>query len=193
MISAPKLANAFALSTALLAVSAVLASSQLAFAQGLNVNPSPVTHSSGPILAASGETVLVCAANNQPAPAPAPAPAALSTDATTAPLNVTLQILNGVTGAILSQAQLAVPPLGSTATPPDPCVNYVVPAATFAPSSNLFIVRVLLNPQPLPPGLCRAHALSVSLQVFTPDPSGSPTNIRTIAFEPPDPCIRLLP
>lgn len=195
MIPAQKFIKAFAGATALLAVFATIGSSQPVFAQGPNLTAPPLFRSSGPLLAVPGETVLVCAANNQLAsllpPTTPPATAALQSSAAVTSLNVTLQILNGVTGAILAQAQLAVPPLGSTTTPPDPCLNFTVPAATFAPSTNLFVVRVALNPQPLPPGICAAHALSVSLQIFTHDNSGNPTNIRTISFEPPDPCILL--
>lgn len=202
MIPAHKIVKALAGVTALLAISATMNSSQPAFAQGPDLAAAPPTfHSSGPILAGGGETVLVCAANNQLfgllPPTPPPTSAAVTNAASVTPLEVTLQILNGVTGAILAQSQVTLPPLGSTATPPDPCVTYVVPPATLAPSINLFVVRVALNPQPLPPGLCangsHGNILSVSLQVYTPDNSGSPTNIRAISFLPPDPCVRPLP
>jgi hypothetical protein len=191
MIPAQKIVKALSGATALLAVSAMMGSSQPAFAQGPSPAAHPLMRSSGPVLAATGETVLLCAANNQLAsllPPTPPAPAALTSAAAVTPLNVTLQILNGVTGAVLAQAQLALSPLGSTETPPDPCVNFSVAPSTVALPASLFVARVLLNPQPLPPGICAAHALAVSLQVFTPDGSGNPTNIRTISFLPPDPC-----
>ena len=193
MIPAQKIVKAFLGSTTLLTL-ATVSYARPASAQGPTSAPAPIIHSSGPILAAGGETVLVCAANNQLAsllpPSSPPATAAAVPAASVSSLNVTLQIVNGITGAILTQSQVTIPPLGSTETPPDPCVNYVVPAATFAPTTNLFVVRIELNPQPLPPGICRA--LSASVQVFTPDSNGNPTNIRTIAFEPPDPCFRPL-
>lgn len=191
MLAAHRTFKQLAGAAALLAVSATIGSSQQVFAQGPSFTP--VMRSSGPILAAAGERILVCAANNQLAtllpPTPASPTAAAVPAASVTPLTVTLQIINGVTGVVLTQAQLTVPPLGSTFTPPDPCISYLVPAATFAPTQNLFVVRVLLNPQPLPPGICAAHTLSVSLQLYTPDVNGNPTNIRAIAFEPPDPCI----
>lgn len=194
MFAAHKTLKGLAGGAALLAVSATVGSLQQAFAQGPAL--APVMRSSGPILAAGGETILLCAANNQLAgvlpPSPTAAAEVTSAEAVTS-LNVTLQIVNGINGAILAQSQVTLQPLGSSAAPPDPCVNYVVPAATFAPSADLFVARILLNPQPLPPGICRAHALSVSLQVYTPGSNGSPTNIRAIAFTPPDPCHRPIP
>lgn len=190
-----KIVNAFAGATALLVFATTIGFSPQASAQLPGSAPSAMFRSSGPILAAGGETILVCAANNQLASLLPPAPAAataVTNPAAVTPLSVTLQVVNGVTGAVLAQTQTTLPPLGSTDTPPDPCVNYVVPAATFAPSNSLFLARVFLNPQPLPPGICAVgnHVLSVSLQVFTPDINGSPTNIRALSFEPPDPCIR---
>lgn len=195
MIPAHKIVKAFSAATALLAVSATIGSSQQTFAQGPAATPAPVMRSSGPILTAPNETVLVCAANNQLAsllPPPPPATAALlpAGPGGATPLNVTLQILNGITGAVLAQSQITLPPLGSTFEPPDPCLHFSVAPSTVALNASLFVVRVLLNPQPLPPGICAAHALSVSLQVFTSDPNGNPTNIRTISFLPPDPCSR---
>ncbi len=191
MIPAQKI-TALSYATALLAVSATIGSSHRAFAQDHTFTPHPVMRSSGPILTAPGETVLVCAANNQLASLlpPSPTTAAVTPSPAVTPLNVTLQIVNGVTGAVLAQSEITLPPLGSTEAPPDPCLKFSVAPATVAVSANLFVVRVLLNPQPLPPGICAAHALSVSLQVFTPDTDGNPINIRAISFEPPDPCIR---
>ncbi len=191
MIPASKNLKTLSYATALLTVSA-MSSSHRAFAQNQTFTPHPVMHSSGPILTAPGETVLVCAANNQLASLlpPPPPTAAVIPSATVTSLDVTLQIVNGVTGAVLAQSQITLPPLGSTEAPPDPCLKFSVAPATVAVSANLFVVRVFLNPQPLPPGICAAHALSVSLQVFTPDTAGNPTNIRAISFLPPDPCIR---
>ncbi len=188
MTRAQKIVKALSAATALLACAA-MSSSQRAFAQDPDPSPHTVLSSSGPILAATGETVLVCAANNQlESLLPPPGPAALTSGAAVTSLKVTLQILNGITGTILAQSQIALPPLGSTAEPPDPCVSFSVAPASFAPAATLFVVRVALNPQPLPPGICAAHALSVSLQVFRPDSSGNPTHIRSISFLPPDPC-----
>lgn len=189
-IRAPKLLKLPTAAAALVAVCATIGLSQQLLAQDYIFNPSPIVHSSGPILAASGERILLCAANNYPVAAPAPTTtAAISSNTSSASLNVALQVLNGITGAVLAQTQVAVPPLGSTATPPDPCLSFTVASATLAASPlNLFVVRVALNPQPLPPGLCAY--LGISLQVFTPEVSGSPSNIRAINFEPPDPCSR---
>lgn len=171
----------------LLAISATMGPSQRALAQ----TDHPVrilTRSSAPVLAAGGEKLLFCAANNLPAATVAPAATTAATSSPT--LNVTLEIVNGVTGAVLAQNQIALAPLGSLQLPPDPCVSFTVAPATFAPSTGLFVARIELNPQPLPPGLCRANPLSISLQAFTPTAGGVPTNVRTLTFEPPDPCVR---
>jgi hypothetical protein len=62
-------------------------------------------------------------------------------------------------------------------TPPDPCLVY-------SPStSSLFIGRIALNPQPLPPGIV------ASLQIFT-GAASAPSNFRIVGFEPPDPCFQ---
>ncbi|MHB1938858.1 MAG: hypothetical protein ACYCOR_20090 [Acidobacteriaceae bacterium] len=184
---AQKIVQGIAGTTVLLAVWAATCPSQRALAQ----DPDNIVRAStGPILAASGENLLLCAANNLPAPAVLPTTATIApADKTSPPFYVTLKILNGVTGAVLSQTELALPPLGSTEEPPDPCLTFTVAPSTFAPSTNLFVARVELNPQPLPPGLCRPSTLTVSMQIFTPDTNGNPTNIRAISFEPPDPCL----
>ena len=189
MIRTKKIVNASSAAAALLAVSALLSLPQPAVAQS-DFIPS-IVHSSGPILAAGGETILLCAANNLSAPPPTSVTTAPSLTTTGATINVTLQILNGVTGAVLAERLVALAPLGSTELPPDPCITFVVASTSLAAAPlNLFVVRVALNPQPLPPGLCAANSLTTSLQIFTPDTNGNPTAIRTISFEPPDPCLR---
>lgn len=188
MIPAQNIVKALSGVAALLAVCALTGSSKRSFAQG---PAAPVlTRSSGPILAGGGEIILLCAANNQPtATTTAPATAALTSPPAGTVMNATLEVLNGITGAILAQRQVSLPPLGSNFTPPDPCLAFSVPPPSLVPSTNLFVIRVALNPQPLPPGICARHTFSVALQVYTPDSSGNPSNIRSISFEPPDPCI----
>lgn len=161
-----------------------------------------------PFLASTGEQVLLCAANvtgltatTAPSPTAAVAPPGAGVS-----LSVTLSVLNGVTGAVLRSAQVMLPPLGSTTTPPDPCLQVAPSPTVFAPVSSSFIGIVALNPQPLPPGLCRqfppeptlgrfppspcAKMLTMSLQIYTLDANGNPTNVRVIRFEPPDPCLQ---
>jgi hypothetical protein len=118
-----------------------------------------------------------------------------SPDAGTAgiPLTVTMQILSATTGTLITERQVTLPPLGSTETPPDPCLTWTVGAATFALTTNLFVVRIALNPQPLPPGLCAPRTLAVTVQVLTLDSSGAPSGVRLVSFEPPDPCEAFAP
>ena len=148
-----------------------------------------LSRSSAPLLAVGGEKLLLCAVNTLPAVQTSPTSVSAIPAATTSTLTVTLQLLNGVTGAVVAQNQVALPPLGAF-EPPDPCIAFTVAPATFAPSTGIFVARIELNPQPLPPGRCRVNSLTASLQAFTPDANGNPTNIRTIVFTPPDPCIR---
>jgi hypothetical protein len=174
--------------SALLIILATLGQSQRALAQ----TDHPVrtlSSSSAPLLAAGGEKLLFCAANNLPAVQTSPTSASATSTTPSTTLTVTLQILNGVTGAVVAQNQVALPPLG-TFEPPDPCIAFTVAPAAFAPSTSLFVARILLNPQPLPPGRCRADSLTASLQAFTSDATGNPTDIRTLVFTPPDPCTR---
>jgi hypothetical protein len=96
--------------------------------------------------------------------------------------------------------QLTLPTLGSAepppasvsfaVEPPDPCVTFT------APTSSLFIGRITLNPQPLPPGIVAPDlnpqplppGIAASLQIFTGSMS-APSNIRIVGFSlPPDPC-----
>jgi hypothetical protein len=157
-----------------------------------------------PFLAGPGEQVLLCAANitGLTVSTTPSSPTAADPPGGGVSLSVTLSLLNGVTGAVLLSEQVMLPPLGSTAYPPSPCLQ-VAPAPTvFAPVSNSFIGVVMLNPQPLPPGLCAApilgqyppnpcgKVLTTSLQIYTPDPNGNPTNVRSISFEPPNPCFQ---
>jgi hypothetical protein len=186
MIRVQTILKALAGAAALLAIPAAMGPSQRALAQP---PARTLTRSSAPLLAVGGEKLLLCAVNNLSAASTSPTSVSATTPAAPTTLTVTLQILNGVTGAVVAQNQVALPPLGAPA-PPDPCVNFAVVPATFAPSTGIFVARIELNPQPLPPGICRANPLTASLQVFTLDASGNPTNIRTIAFAPPDPCIR---
>lgn len=144
-----------------------------------------------PFVAAGGEHILVCAANLSPAsPAPTVTAATSSTSAGSNP-TVILEILNGVTGALLSQKQIALPPVG-TPEPPDPCLEYAVTpptvtSTTFSSITNLFIGRLEYPPEPTfaapLPGI-----IATSLTIFTPDSNGNPTNVRVISFYPPDPC-----
>jgi hypothetical protein len=186
MIRVQTILKALAGATALLAIPATMGPSQRALAQP---PARSLTRSSAPLLAVGGEKLLLCAANTLPAVQTSPTSVSATLAATTSTITVTLQILNGVTGAVVAQNQVALPPLGAPA-PPDPCITFIVAPATFAPSASVFVARIELNPQPLPPGICRANPLTASLQVFTLDASGNPNNIRTVAFEPPDPCIR---
>jgi len=100
------------------------------------------------------------------------------------PGTLTLQILDAGTGAEKAKKQIGLPV--TTALPPDPCLEYVIPAAVTtsvigfevgaaAASPPVYIGVVSLNPQPLPPA-----AVISSLEVFTPGPNGIPTNIRHI-------------
>jgi hypothetical protein len=188
MIPVQTILKALAGASALLVIPAALCLSPRALAQ----TDHPVrtlTSSSAPLLAVGGEKLLFCAANNLPAVQTPPPSVAAASPAANTTLTVTLQILNGVTGAVVAQKQVALPPLGAF-EPPDPCITFDVAPASFTPSTSLFVARILLNPQPLPPGRCRADSLTASLQVFTPDATGNPTDIRTLAFTPPDPCSR---
>jgi hypothetical protein len=186
MIRMQTILKALAGAAALLAVSATMGPSQCALAQPpVRI----VARSSAPLLAVGGERLLLCAANNLPAVQTSPTSVSAAATAAPTTLTVTLQILNAVTGAVLAQNQVTLPPLG-TFEPPDPCINFAIAPAAFAPSTSLFVARIELNPQPLPPGICRANSLTASLQAFTLDATGNPANIRTIAFAPPDPCIR---
>lgn len=73
MIPAQSILKSMSGAAALFAVSALMASSPRASAQGPNPTTPTLVRSSGPILAARGETILLCAANNQGASiAPAP-------------------------------------------------------------------------------------------------------------------------
>ena len=136
---------------------------------------------SAPAFAAGGETLLLCAASAGGG-------------------HVTAEILDGTTGAIVITKQLTLPTFGSVKppsvsatvdTPPDPCLVYT-PSA-----SALFIGRIALNPQPLPPGIVAPDlnpqplppGIVASLQIFTGTLT-APANVRIVGFEPPDPCFQ---
>jgi len=188
MLRVQTILKALAGAAVLLAIPASMGPSRRALAQTDHPVPTLIS-SSAPFLAVGGEKLLLCAANNLPAVQTSPTSVSATATAATTTLTVTLQILNGVTGAVVAQNKVALPPLGAF-EPPDPCINFAVAPAAFAPSTSLFVARIQLNPQPLPPAKCRANPLTASLQVFTPDATGNLTNIRTIAFAPPDPCVR---
>jgi hypothetical protein len=111
------------------------------------------------------------------------------------PGSVHLEILDGVTGAVLNQGTVVVPPGPSTAHPPNPCVQWTVPTtATFPGGPGELLIGVALvnlvpgctvcvNPQPLPPG-----GVVASLSVFMSEANGMPTAIRSVPLHPPQPC-----
>ncbi|MGA2963563.1 MAG: hypothetical protein ABSD96_17950 [Candidatus Korobacteraceae bacterium] len=138
-----------------------------------------VVRLTAPAFAAENETLLVCAASAGGG-------------------HVTADILDGFSGKVLMTQQLTLPTLGSAEppsvsvtvdTPPDPCLTFT------APTSSLFIGRIALNPQPLPPGIVAPDlnpqplppGIVASLQIFTGSMS-APSNLRIVGFEPPDPC-----
>lgn len=59
-------------------------------------------------------------------------------------VNTTLQIVNGLTGAVLAEKRVWLPSLGSTFEPPDRCLTFTAPA-TFSLATNLFVVRVAVT------------------------------------------------
>ncbi len=172
----------------LLSISAFALVSIVGQAKAQSVGGIGEIFTTGPFLTATGEHVLLCAANITGLTAPtAPSPTAGDPPAGDVTLSVTLSILNGVTGAVVSSTQVVLPPLGST-EPPDPCLHFAVPPGAFAPVSNLFIGAIALNPQPLPPRILPRRILRTSLQIYTPDANGNPTNVRVLSFFPPSPC-----
>lgn len=159
----------------------------------------PIRSISDPLLAQPGEHLLLCVANL----AQSVTPVTTTTNPPTsvpAVLTATLQVLNGVSRAILAQSQITLPPLGSATEPPDPCLEFAVPAtptaATPGPLQQLFIAVVRVSPQPLPPSSGGGVAMPLipvsledllsSIQVFTPGPANVPTNIRTIPMHAPN-------
>jgi hypothetical protein len=134
-----------------------------------------------PLAAGGGENLLLCAANVNPARS----------------VNVELAIQNAFTGEVVAQRQLLLAPLGSQSLaaaeePPDPCLRFVVPvsppATNFAAPLALYLGRVALNPQPLPPGIYSPYDLTASLQVYALDADGNPSGFRMAPLLPPDPC-----
>jgi uncharacterized membrane protein YtjA (UPF0391 family) len=139
-----------------------------------------VVRLTAPAFAAEGETLSLCAASAGGG-------------------HVTAEILDGNTGAIVFTQPLTLPTLGTTepppasvsfaVEPPDPCLTFT------AKTSSLFIGRIALNPQPLPPGIVAPDlnpqplplGIVASLQIFTGTLS-APSNLRIVGFEPPDPC-----
>jgi len=140
-----------------------------------------VVRLSAPAFASGGETLSLCAASAGGG-------------------HVNAEILDGNTGAIVFTKQLTLPTLGTTepppasvsfaVEPPDPCLTFT------APASSLFIGRIALNPQPLPPGIVAPDlnpqplppGIVASLQIFTGSMS-APSNVRIVGLTlPPDPC-----
>lgn len=195
-----------------LAISAFALASMVGQASAQN-NPSiGAVFMTAPFIAGTGEQVVLCAANVIGLMVPATPPSATAADpgsggCGTCDISVTLSLLNGVTGAVLSSQQVTLPRLGTTAFPPNPCLQFAQSPAAFAPVNNSFIGIVTLNPQPLPPrvlprGACPngpifgqfppspcSQVLTTSLQIYTPDANGNPTNVRVIGFYPPNPCV----
>src|SRR5579862_4343442 len=109
---------------------------------------SSLSYSSGPVLAAPGEHILNCAG--------------FTGTYSGKTITATLQLLNAATGAVVVQQQVTLPSSSVTtsiAEPPDPCLEFVVPARVPATASAsgvfwpVYIGKVALNPQPLPPGI----------------------------------------
>lgn len=177
----------------LLSISAVALMSVAGQARAQSVGDNGAVFLTAPFVAAGGEQVLLCAANVAGLTIPtAPSPTAADPANGGVTLSLTLSILNGVTGAVVSSTPLTLPPLGSTQYPTDPCLQFSVPSvagAAFAPASNLFIASVALNPQPLPPAKLPRRFLRTSLQIFTLDANGNPTHVRVLSVYPPNPCL----
>ncbi len=142
-----------------------------------------IRFTSTPIAAAGGENVLLCAANVNPSRS----------------VRVALEIQDALTGEVVAQSRLLLAPLGShspasdNTEPPDPCLRFSVPVSSpatqlAAAPLSLYIGRVALNPQPLPPGIYSPYDLTTSLQVFSVDVNGNPSSFRGAQFEPPNPC-----
>jgi hypothetical protein len=154
-----------------------------ALAQTGSSEAGTVRLTTGPLLGAPGEHLLLCAS-----------------DIGSTPITLTQQFLDGVTGAILSEQQITLQPPGSTLHPPDPCLEMVVPVPdiSVAPTSaapvarQLFIGVISLNPQSLSSQACLGgkHMPVTSLQVFTLGLTAAPVNIRYIPLLPPDPCLK---
>jgi hypothetical protein len=166
----------------------ILAAAFPAFA---DVNLPANALASGAFIAAPGESISLCSFSFG---------VTHLTTLPAQPVTVSLEILDGVSGAVLMQNQITLPPLGSPLHPPDPCITYQVPPLTTSavpPEGTLFIGAVLVNPQPgfcptcpslpgPPPGV----GLMASVNVYTPDTSGLPTNVRFIpVLHPPNPCM----
>lgn len=156
---------------------------------------------SPPVSAAAGEHLLLCAASVGGG-------------------HLTADILDGVTGIVLKTKPLTLARLGgaeisdaaSIAEPPDPCLEMIVPPSTVDVSTTLFIGRVTLNPQPLPPGIVASSldprplppgivapflnpqplppGIVASLQIFS-GTALTPANVRIVML-PPDPCFSAL-
>jgi hypothetical protein len=154
---------------------------------------------SGPTLTGPAEHLLLCAGN---------------LGSTT--ITVTLEIQQAVTGAIVAGPEnITLRPLTgpSVGLPSDPCLEFPGSVTTAAVAATpaatavrpLYIGRVSVNPQPLPPSTACFNGkhfigdLVASLQVFTPlTPAVSagttiPTMIRYIPVVPADPCLPIGP
>ncbi len=151
----------------------VAASAPGAFAQNTSpAIPLTVSYATGPALVAPGEQILNCVGLTAP----------YSGKTFTA----TLQIVDAITGGVAASRTIAIGPPSTAPTisadaeePPDPCITFQNSTSQRA----LYIARVALNPQPLPPGIVAFSAHVFSGLVTTP------ANIRYIPYLPPDPCI----
>lgn len=147
---------------------------------------------SAPVLAVPGEHALLCATNSGTGGILPPESISFNYEE----IGISYTPQTGGQETILGEAVITLPPLGSTPYPPSPCLEVVVPPSSTAAAapSQVVIGVISVNPQPLPPGasfrgnpllLCNVTAL---MQVFTPGPTGEPTNVRIAPLHPPQPC-----
>lgn len=102
------------------------------------------------------------------------------------PSAATLRIVDARTGAEKAKKDIMLPVDGSPALPPDPCVEFVVPAVTASPGTTsifppgatapaIYIGVVSVSSEPVPPGVSVVSSLDIFLPVF-----GIATNIRHV-------------
>jgi hypothetical protein len=124
----------------------------------------------GPISVGAGDHALVCATNLG-----------------SAPVSVTMQLLNATSGAVVLQMSTTLGQTGTTSGPgtPGACLDSATASTAII---AVLIARVAVNPQPLPP---QTVTLVASLQVLGMGTSG-PLNPRVVALlpvHPPQPCM----
>jgi hypothetical protein len=99
---------------------------------------------------------------------------------------VTLRIVDITTGVEKVKKVILVTP---GALPPDPCVEYIVPAVTSTSTASSIGSAAAATPASTPAyigvvsissGLIPPSAVTSSLQIFTPSANGLPTNVRFI-------------